>query len=180
MSVLVENGALVLRMLAGTNTLLYMLWIPLFVLLLSYWLWRIIEVRRVKWLLAFSVLTYFGLLFVEMLSEHEPRLLFQRSLLFGYGYLSAFCGYKLIRLAEECDGPIWRDPGFWVHLAFVGSLGPAIPYLGMLNHLYRMDRLRADSLFTIIDVLFLFQFIALGIAGARMRHAGLRSSAHGV
>ena len=168
LSVLVENGAIAMRALLGNNTLLYMIWIPVFITLISYWLWRCIAKRWAGLFIGAAVMIYYTLLITELATEHGSQLLFQRSLLFGYGYITALCAYCLVQLAEEAQGQLWNEPLFWVYLAFFASLGPAIPYLGMLNHLYRVDELKADSLFAIIDLLFLLQFTALAIAGLRL------------
>ncbi len=165
MSVAVENGALIMRAYVEHNTELYNAWIPVMVTLLCYWLWHTMAHRLASLCIGLVLACYFILLMVEATSPVADRILFQRSVLFGYACISALCAVQLIRLTTLARGQLWREPLFWTCVAFFASLGPALPYLGLLNHLYKVDQLKADALFTIIDVLFLIQFSALGIAG---------------
>lgn len=160
-----EYSALVLSFQSMNNTLLYKIWISTMITLLSYWLIRSIPHTMPRAVLGLALVVYFGLLVWESTSYiHEP-ILFQYSLLFGYTYLSAACAVQLVRLAATSTSVIWRDPCFWVYVAFFATLGPAIPFLGMLNQLSGADQQLANSLYYIVDVLFMAQFILLGVAG---------------
>ncbi len=44
-------------------------------------------------------------------------------------------------------------------------MGGALPYIGMLNRLYRADREASNSLFVIIDVLFFVRYAMAWKAG---------------
>jgi hypothetical protein len=178
LSVAVENAALLLGRYTGNNTWLYKAWVPALIVLLSYWLWRSMARRWATAAIAAALAVYLGLLGWEAATANAERILFARSLLFGYAFISALCAAELLRLATTASSVLWRLPAFWAHLAFFASLGPAIPYLGLLNRLYAADRQLADALFVIVDVLFLVQFAALGVAGLLLRPAPI-TPAHG-
>ncbi|WKZ65790.1 MAG: hypothetical protein QY325_13600 [Flavobacteriales bacterium] len=178
LSVAVENVALLLGHFTGNNTWLYKAYVPALIVLLSYWLWRSMARPWATAVIAGALAVYLGLLGWEAATVSAERLLFARSVLFGYAFISALCAAELLRLATTADSVLWRLPAFWVHLAFFASLGPAIPYLGLLNRLYAADRHLADTLFVIVDVLFLVQFAALGVAGLLLRPTPI-APAHG-
>jgi hypothetical protein len=145
--------------------------------MLSYWLIRSVQRTVARAVIGLALAVYFGLLVWETTRYAADPILFQYSLLFGYTYLTAACAVLLVRLAATSTGVIWKDPCFWVYVAFFATLGPAIPFLGMLNHLYGVDQLQADSLFYIVDVLFLAQFVLLGVAGLLL-HPSQQRRAH--
>lgn len=178
LSVAVENVALLLGHFTGNNTWLYKAYVPALIVLLSYWLWRSMARPWATAVIAGALAVYLGLLGWEAATVSAERLLFARSVLFGYAFISALCAAELLRLATTASSVLWRLPAFWAHLAFFASLGPAIPYLGLLNRLYAADRQLADALFVIVDVLFLVQFAALGVAGLLLRPAPI-TPAHG-
>lgn len=178
LSLIVENCALVLSLQEINNTLLYKTWIPVMITLLSYWLIR--SLLR-SWQVVFvgiALAAYFALLVWESSHVEEGALLFDRSLLFGYAFLSITMAARLLQLAASSLDPLLKDPVFWVLVAFFASLGPAIPYLGLLNHLYVQNMEAADSLYLIVELLFLLQCTALGVA-AMLFPSPQRTIAHG-
>lgn len=178
LALVVEYSALVLAYLGAHNTLLYKIWISTMITLLSYWLMRTVRHTVAIAAIAVSLAVYIALFGWESTRDTGDSILFQHSLLFGYAFLTVACAAQLVRLATTCTERIWKEPEFWVYIAFFASLGPAIPFLGMMNNLYVLDNGQADSLFLIVEILFLVQFTLLGVAGLMLRKP-LRYGAHG-
>jgi hypothetical protein len=164
-SAVVDAGAVALREAAGLNTVLYMVWIPLMIALLCYWLWRAIDRPWASFTVGGVLLAYLALLAWELMSQTRQQLLFERSVLLGYASIGALCAVQLIRLTEVTEKQLWREPRFWIYFAFFGSMIPAIPCLGLINDIYHSDEELASALFTIVDALFLFQLGTLIMAG---------------
>lgn len=178
LSFIAENWAMVLSRYGIDNTLLYKIWIPVMVTVLSYWLIRSLHRSWQVVLVVVALIVYFGLVGWESANVAEGTLLYDRSLLFGYAFLSITFAARLLHLAASSVHPLIKDPVFWVLVAFFASLGPAIPYLGLLNHLYAQNKEAADSLYVIVEVLFLLQFVLLGVA-ALLFPSPQQSVAHG-
>ncbi|MBK9419188.1 MAG: hypothetical protein IPN62_18385 [Flavobacteriales bacterium] len=178
LSFIAENFAMVLSLQDINNTLLYKIWVPVMITLLSYWLMRSLHRTWQVVLVAIALAAYFALFGWESAYKVDGSLLYDRSLLFGYAFLSITMAARLLHMAASSVHPLIKDPVFWVHVAFFASLGPAIPYLGMLNHLYVRNMEAADSLYVIMDVLFLLHFVLLGVAAA-LFPSPQQSVAHG-
>ncbi|MBK7943932.1 MAG: hypothetical protein IPJ85_00875 [Flavobacteriales bacterium] len=165
LSAVVDTCAVVLREATGLNTVLYMVWVPLMIALLCFWLWRAIDRPWAGFAVGGVLLVYLALLAWELMSQDRQQLLFERSVLLGYASIGALCAVQLIRLTEVTDKPLWREPRFWTYFAFFGSMIPAIPCLGLINDIYSADAELASALFTIVDALFLFQLGTFIVAG---------------
>lgn len=165
LSAVVDVCAVAMREAIGLNTVLYMVWVPLMIALLCFWLWRAIDRPWAGFVVGGVLLAYFALLAWELLNQARQQLLFERSLLLGYTSIGALCAVQLIRLTEVTKQPLWREPRFWIYFAFFGSMIPAIPCLGLINDIYHADAELASALFTIVDALFLFQLGTLIMAG---------------
>jgi magnesium-transporting ATPase (P-type) len=162
---LTENTCAVLVELDIENAWLYRIYLPIEFLLLLFFAMRSFGGSRAVVLALIVYIGYLGIFWWESHSGTTDGILNSKSLLFAWSTLAVVYTILLVRLAERAEQPLWKEQIFWAYLSIVVFMGGALPYIGMLNRLYRADREASDSLFVIIDVLFFARYAMAWKAG---------------
>lgn len=161
----VENSSAALLITDQNNAWLYNLYVPLEFYLLAIMAERILNKRWSTALAAVGGAGYAALYLYEVTREGAFDLLDSRSTLLAYAIQTVLYAALLIELAERTTTVLWREQRFWVFLSVFLFMGPVIPYVGMMNEVYQRDAMLANSLFLIVDVLFILRYSAALIAG---------------
>lgn len=165
----VENTSAILVLFDLRNNWLYNLYIPLEFYLLAYTAHRSL-VRRWSTALALIVGLVFTLVFAwEMLRPGTFNLLNAHSTMLGWALLTFLYATLLVLLAESCTKVLWKEQRFWVYFSVLLFMGPAIPYVGMLNMVHARDAELARHLFVILDILFFLRYSAALLGGSLLR-----------
>jgi hypothetical protein len=153
----VESGATYLSA-WSTTTEIYAWYLILEFLLLLTMTTR--SLRR-SWTTGLAIAGGLGFLVVSAWEHAYPApdaIIAARSTLFGFSVLTFLCVVLLMDLVESATVPLWKDQRFWTYFSIFIFMGPAIPFLGLLNHIYAQDPVLAEELFIIIDVLFFLRY----------------------
>lgn len=161
----VETLCAVLLFLGYQNIAIYNAYLPLEFLLLLGVSQLGAPGRWVAWSNILAVLLYAGLLVSDYFGRVGDELLFSHSLLFAWGYLAVLFTYLLVHMARSTVAPIWEDPHFWVYLSVVLFFGASLPFVGLLNKIYRSDEALASDLVVILDILYFTAYGMVGLAG---------------
>ncbi|MCB0768047.1 MAG: hypothetical protein KDB95_12630 [Flavobacteriales bacterium] len=149
------------------TTWIYTLYIPLEMMLLLHFAHEALGRVRWRWVIGVAALLYLALLAFE--ASGELIILRSKSTLLGWSILTFLIAYLMVRLAEDSLLPLWKDQRFWVYLSILVFVGPAIPYVGLLNRVYAEDPRLASELFVIIEVLFIVRYGSALLAGFLLR-----------
>ena len=165
LSFVIEFACMILIQLGERNIWLYNCYLPVEFLLFAGFVHVSLHDARAWWVTVPAILVYAALFYGELLSRTGSDLLFSRSLMFGWGYLAVVITYLLVQLAKESVEPIWREQLFWVYLSAILFFGVSLPFIGLLNRIYRHDRELAVDLLVIMDVLYFLSYGLVGVAG---------------
>lgn len=165
----VENASAVLVLFNKDNNWLYNLYIPLEFYLLAYMAHRS-SARRWSTALTLVAVLGFTVLFIEEQYSPGPfHLLNAHSTLLAWAVLTVLYATLLVQLAENCTSALWKEQRFWVYLSVLLFVGPAIPYVGLLNMMHARDPELAGRLFLIVDILFFLRYGTALIGGLTLR-----------
>jgi len=149
----------------GNNGWLYSIYLPLDFILLATM--AALHLRR-TWSTTLAIaggVGFFSVLVWEIFGQHEESIIFALSTTLSFCLLTALFAGLLIDLVERTTTVLWKDQRFWVYLSVFIFTGPAIPFVGLLNKIYKRDPDLAVELFIIIDVLFFLRYGAALIGG---------------
>jgi len=169
-SFIVEIAAMVLMVQGKPNVELYQFYSLVEILLLLLFAQLVL---RKRWSLFFVL----GIIaFCALLLYHDIRsatgfhILHAKSLLVGWGAITFLFAKLLLDVAISSTLKLWRDQRFWVYLSIFLFMAPAIPYIGLLDHLYKRDPQLALDLYTILHVLFFVRYGCALVAGLLLKH----------
>ena len=162
----IENGSALLVQFKYHTTWFYNFYLPLEVILLMVLAHGSVGKRWLRGTFIVALIAYFALWTMELFAAEPTELLNSKSTLFGWSILTLIYGGLLVQLADTSVVPLWKDQRFWTYLSVLIFVGPAIPYIGLINRIYAEDPGMASDLFVIIDVLFFVRYGCALIAGA--------------
>lgn len=164
LATLTETIALILFSMDIHNQMVYKTYAPAEFLLLLHLPWARTASTLHRRIMALLVLCFAGLLFHEWTSTaHEPAM-FTMSMLLSMGTLAVLYAAMLIGHAEASHVPLVRTHVFWMLLSVLLFMGPALPFLGIVDELHAEDPGSAKLLFGIVEALFLLRYTAVVIA----------------
>lgn len=78
--------------------------------------------------------------------------------------LSGLSFVALWFLAQESDGPLTKEPKFWIFLGFLVYFGGITPVICMLEYLYKDNKELSSKLYGIIHVVAILRYVFTSIA----------------
>lgn len=153
------------------NAWLYNLYVPIEFYILLIMAQHLLKHRLSAVFIALVGLLYAVILIREIGQSDGSTLLYTRSTLLAFGSVTLLYAALLVDLAERTKTVLWKDQRFWVYLSVFLFMGPAIPYVGMMNEVYHRDPDLAFNLFLILDLLFLLRYGAAIVAGLLLNKA---------
>ncbi|MBX2979474.1 MAG: hypothetical protein KF905_09280 [Flavobacteriales bacterium] len=130
-------------------------------------------VLRKRWSLLFVIGTSILcgiLLYSEVRSATGFHILHTKSMLVGWAAITLLFAKLLLDLANNSRRKLWHEQRFWVYLSIFLFLAPAIPYIGLMDLLYKRDPELAGSLYIILHVLFFVRYGCALVAGLMLKH----------
>ncbi len=164
LATITETSGMTLKHLDVPNSMVYKTYMPLEFALLLHVAWSYGGQRLLRWSLACLAGVFVVLLLVDWTRPAAYGDLIPLSMLYSTGMIAIIYAALLIHHAESSPVLIWRTHTFWMLLSVLLFMGPALPFLGILDELYASDPGMAQILFQIIEVLFLLRYGAVLIA----------------
>jgi hypothetical protein len=169
-SIVVEFAATVALVQGKPNVEVYQVYALLEILLLLLFAQLVIRKRWSLYFVLGTIALCSFLLYRDMQSATGFSIIHAKSLLVGWGAITILFGKLLLDLANNSTRKLWRDQRFWVYLSIFLFLAPAIPYIGLMDHLYKRDPKLAIDLYVILHVLFFVRYGCALVAGLLLKH----------
>lgn len=164
LATLTETIALMLFRMDIHNQMVYKTYAPVEFLLLLHMPWAATSRTMHRRIMAFLVLCFAALVLHEWTTADAEPALFSMSMLLSMGTLTVLYAALLIVHAEASHVPLVRTPRFWMLFSVLLFMGPALPFLGIVDELHAEDPASAQLLFGIVEVLFLLRYGSVIIA----------------
>ncbi len=152
----------------GTNQWIYNIYIPLDFLLLALLATPSFKPRLRRMLTVTSAVLCAGALTIAF--TDPGRIFINDIFLFGALLSVLLLTVSLFTHATKSDGPLFREPFFWLMMGQLVYFGGMLPYNGLLNYLMVRDAPLAERLSFINPLLATVRYGSMGVAFAVARH----------
>lgn len=156
-ALMVEAGALLLRVWGLPNVVLYNLFTGLELVLFVRLFLALLPEQR-GWAMAALVLGIAAMV-INLCFERGDRFLLTESIITVAAINTGLSIVALWHLSQRNDRYLWRLPLFWFYMGTLIYFGGIVPFVGMMRFVYRNDADLARVLYWIITALAITRYL---------------------